>query len=83
MVWHGNSACYGSKGEWEQAAIDARECIKLNQDFIKGYYRLVTALMELDRLDEALETIRDGLKKDSGNAELQKQMRLVKVTAAR
>ena len=33
------SACYALKGDHEKAKEEAEACIKINPDFIKGYYR--------------------------------------------
>ena len=72
------SACYGGKKEWKEAANDAKECIKVNPSFIKGYYRLANAQSEQDEFDAALATIKQGLAIEPDNAQLQKQMRQIK-----
>ncbi|GMH47347.1 hypothetical protein TrRE_jg4740, partial [Triparma retinervis] len=76
------SACYAGKGDWSAAASDATECIRLDPKFIKGYYRLVNAQIKLEKYDDALATAKQGLQLDEGNAELTKQVRLVKSLAA-
>jgi prefoldin subunit 1 len=50
----------------------------LDPSFIKGYYRLAAALMELKDFDGAMATIRQGLGIDKDNSQLLKQMRTVK-----
>jgi len=78
-VYYSNrSACYGGKQDWATAAKDAKECIKLNPSFIKGYYRLANAQSEQNEFDTALATIRQGLAIESDNPQLQKQMRQIK-----
>jgi chaperonin cofactor prefoldin len=72
------SACYGSKGDWEKAANDAKECIKANPEFIKGYYRLANAQSEQNEFDSALATIKQGMAVEPNNPQLQKQMRQIK-----
>ena len=72
------SACYGGKKDWESAAQDAKECIKVNPSFIKGYYRLANAQSEQSEFDAALVTIKQGLAIESENPQLQKQMRQIK-----
>ena len=72
------SACYGGKKDWESAAKDAKECIKVNPSFIKGYYRLANAQSEQDEFDAGLATIKQGLAIEPDNAQLQKQMRQIK-----
>jgi chaperonin cofactor prefoldin len=69
-------------------AIDnAKECIRLDPTFVKGYYRLAAAQMELKDHDGAIATIRQGLSIDPNNVQLSKQMRIVqqlkKVTLAK
>lgn len=32
----GNSASYAGLNEWEEAANDAAQCIKVNKNFVKG-----------------------------------------------
>jgi len=82
VYFSNRSACYGFKGEWEKAAADARQCIELNADFIKGYYRLSTAQLQLLEFSEAETTVRNGLKKEPGNTDLQKQLRVIKAKKA-
>lgn len=72
------SASYGGLGDWKQAAADAKECIRLDPSFIKGYYRLAIALQELADHDGAMSTVRQGLTVDKNNAQLQKQLRTIK-----
>ena len=73
-----SSACYGGKKDWASAATDAKECIKINPTFIKGYYRLATAQSEQQEFNAALATIKQGLAIEPDNAQLQKQLRLIK-----
>lgn len=77
-IYQSISACYGGKKEWAEAANDAKECIKVNPSFIKGYYRLANAQSEQDEFDAALATIKQGLAIEPDNAQLQKQMRQIK-----
>jgi chaperonin cofactor prefoldin len=72
------SASHGGKKDWKAAMEDAKECIKLNPAFIKGYYRLVTAQMELQDFDAAISTVKQGLTVDPDNSQLLKQLRLCK-----
>lgn len=72
------SACHGSKGDWELAANDAKECIKVNPAFIKGYYRLANAQSEQNEFDAALATVKQGMAVEPNNPQLQKQMRQIK-----
>jgi chaperonin cofactor prefoldin len=72
------SASYAGKNEWQAAADDAKECIKLDPSFVKGYYRLATAQIELDDLEGATKTIKQGLNVDQKNPQLSRQLQMVK-----
>lgn len=78
VFYSNRSASYGGKGDWKAAADDAKECIRIDPAFIKGYYRLAAAQMELKDFDAALATIKQGLAVDKDNAQLLKQQRTVK-----
>ncbi|CAB9523928.1 Stress-induced-phosphoprotein 1 [Seminavis robusta] len=78
VFFSNRSASHGGKGDWKASAEDAKECIRLDPSFIKGYYRLAAAQMELKDFDAALATIRQGLALDKDNSQLLKQMRTVK-----
>ena len=78
QISHQFSACHGSKGDWESAANDAKECIKVNPAFIKGYYRLATAQSEQNKFEAALATVKQGMAIETNNPQLQKQMRQIK-----
>jgi chaperonin cofactor prefoldin len=72
------SASYAGLQDWKQAAEDAKECIRLDPTFIKGYYRLSSAQIELRQYDGATATIRQGLTLEANNVQLLKQMRIIK-----
>ncbi|CAM9906939.1 unnamed protein product [Ascophyllum nodosum] len=72
------SACYVLKGNYAKAKEDAEACIRLNPDFVKGYYRLATALMDLGETVSALEAVQKGLSKDSKNGDLLRLKRNLK-----
>lgn len=71
------SASYGGLAQWQQALDDAKECIRLDPTFVKGYYRLAAAQIEVKDFDGAIATIRQGLAIDANNPQLSKQMRIV------
>ncbi|CAN0137184.1 unnamed protein product [Ectocarpus fasciculatus] len=58
--------------EWEDAAHDAAECIKVNKNFVKGYFRLATAKKNLNELDAAADR---GLCVEPRNADLKKNLK--------
>jgi len=80
-VYYSNrSASHGGKKDWKNSAKDAKECIKVNPTFIKGYYRLANAQSQLNDFEAALATIKQGLAIDADNAQLLKQLRQIKGT---
>jgi len=78
-VYYSNrSACYSSLNQWESSTKDAEQCINLSPSFIKGYYRLATAQLELGLLEKALTTVKKGLASDIDNTQLLKLQRTIK-----
>lgn len=63
---------------WKEAITDAKQCIKINPSFIKGYYRLATAQIEIDDLDAASATIKQGLNVEPDNSNLAKLKRNIR-----
>mmetsp|Transcript_93088 Transcript_93088/g.260320 ORF Transcript_93088/g.260320 Transcript_93088/m.260320 type:complete len:254 (+) Transcript_93088:155-916(+) len=78
VFFSNRSACYAGLEEWAKAVEDSKECIRLDPKFVKGYYRLATAQLELKDYDMALATIKQGLSLDANNAQLLKVMRNIK-----
>ena len=58
--------------EWTKAIEDAKECIRLAPEFLKGYYRLATAQTEMKDFSGALRVIESGLKMDAKHPPLLK-----------
>ena len=79
VYFSNRSACYASTKKWEKSAIDAKECIKLQPSFVKGYYRLALAQIELKEYESAESSIKQGLHLDPDNSQLLKLLRTVKV----
>lgn len=77
VYFSNRSASYAGLKDWESAATDAKECIRLDPNFIKGYYRLALAQIELNDYEKAISTIRQGLSIDPNNPQLTKQMNSV------
>ena len=77
VFFSNRSASYAGLGQWEKASTDAKECIRLDPTFVKGYYRLASAQIELKEYDAAAATIRQGLAVEANNPQLMKQQRLV------
>lgn len=77
VFFSNRSASYAGLQNYTLASQDAKECIRLDPTFVKGYYRLVTAQIALKQYDAALSTIQQGLSVDAQNAQLLKQQRMV------
>lgn len=75
VFFSNRSASYASLKKYPEAISDAKECIKLNPTFIKGYYRLATAQIENNDLDGAITTCKQGMNVDPGNKQLEKLSR--------
>lgn len=60
---------------WQNAADDGKQCVIVDKNFVKGYFRQAIALRELGNLDGALESVKRGLGIESQNADLKKMLR--------
>ena len=59
-----------------KALKDAEECIKIDESWAKGHFRKGSALMSLDRKDEAKEAFLRALELDPENGEVRKILRV-------
>jgi len=66
------SACYAGKGDFLNSLADADQVISLKPEFVKGYTRKALALRKLDRVDEAINTYKQGIEKCGQNDALAK-----------
>jgi stress-induced-phosphoprotein 1 len=69
------SACYAALEDWENAAEDGRQCIMVDNKFVKGYFRYALGLQNMNNFDGALDAVKRGLGIDSTNADLKKMSR--------
>lgn len=58
IYYSNRSAAYGAAGNWELAEADAKECVRRNPSFAKGYHRLANAQKQLGKNAEAIATLR-------------------------
>ena len=58
-------------GRAEDALADAKEAIRLDPNYVKGYYRCTSALLALGRNSSAVTAASTGLKLQPTNAQLQ------------
>jgi tetratricopeptide (TPR) repeat protein len=54
IIYSNRSLCHFNMGNYGDAIKDAYLCIKTNPEWVKGYYRLGRALMELKDYDKAI-----------------------------
>ena len=72
VFYSNRSACHASLASYEAALIDAEKCLELNPNFIKGYSRKALPLYKLNRTEEALKVLDQGLALDPSNEQLLK-----------
>lgn len=70
--WSNMAACYEKVGDYEQMEDAGRSCIKADRSFVKGYFRLATALKAQNKLSDCIKTLESGLAVDSKNPDLKK-----------
>ena len=58
------SACYAGKQLWKESMIDAEVAIIKDKGFIKAYYRLSVAQLELGMYEDAVQTLQAGLARE-------------------
>lgn len=68
VLYSNRSACYSSLKNYEEALADARECIKINGNWAKGYNRLAGAQFGTGDLEGAKKSYNKALELDSGNS---------------
>ena len=70
--WSNMAACYEKLNDFEEMENAARSCIKADKTFVKGYFRLATALKAKNDLEGCIKALESGLAIDSSNADLKK-----------
>lgn len=75
VFYSNRSGSYLNNGQYDEALQDAETCIKMNPAWPRGYQRKGSALFYLDRIDDAINTYKEGLKVDPNNADLQKDLK--------
>lgn len=73
--WSNMAACYEKLDQYKEMHNAARECIKADRSFVKGYFRLATAQKHEGDVSGCIKTLESGLAVDSSNADL-KRMKL-------
>lgn len=68
-VYFANRAnCYLELEDYEECINDCNKAISIDASYPKSYFRKAKALMYVERLDEAIETIKEGISLDGENA---------------
>jgi len=70
--WSNMAACYEKITDYDNMDDAARSCIKADKNFVKGYFRLATALKAKNDLPGCIKTLESGLAVDSTNADLKR-----------
>lgn len=71
------AACWEKLGDFESMEKAARKCISANKTFVKGYFRLATALKNLNDLSGCIKTLESGLNIQSTNPDLKRMKKEV------
>jgi len=61
VFFSNRSAAYQSKKHWRDALNSAKECIKADKTFVKGYLHLAKSLLQLNSPLEARHNLEEGL----------------------
>lgn len=64
ILFSNRANIYSQKSEHQKALNDAEKCIQLNPKFGKGYVRKADALKALNKVEDAMTTLEDGMKND-------------------
>jgi stress-induced-phosphoprotein 1 len=70
--WSNMAACYEKISDYDKMEEASRGCIKADKNFVKGYFRLATALKHKNDLDGCIKALESGLAVDSANADLKR-----------
>jgi len=70
--WSNMAACYEKISGYDEMDEAARSCIKADKNFVKGYFRLATALKAKNDLEGCIKALESGLAVDSANADLKR-----------
>ena len=71
QVLGNRAAAFEKIGDYEAAIADARKAVMTSPEYLKGYFRLATALIETGRHAEAVTAADEGLRRQPRNSQLQ------------
>ncbi|XP_058723805.1 uncharacterized protein LOC131595469 [Vicia villosa] len=69
-AYSNRAACYTKLGVMPEGLKDAEKCIEFDPTFTKGYTRKGAVQFFMKEYEKALETYKEGLKRDANNQEL-------------
>ncbi len=81
LLYSNRSACYASLKRYQEALDDAKMCIQLKPEFVRGYSRKGLAEYYLEKYDDAAASYEAGLKLDPNNEQLKTQLAEAKQAA--
>jgi len=70
--WSNMAACHEKLQQYDKMESAARNCIKADRNFVKGYFRLATAQKALNDLPNCIKTLESGLNVQSSNPDLKR-----------
>jgi len=77
-AYHSNAAaCWEKLGNYDEMESAARACVSADKNFVKGYFRLATALKNLNDMSGCIKTLESGLAVQSSNADLKRMKKEV------
>ncbi|CBK22282.2 uncharacterized protein [Blastocystis hominis] len=62
ILYSNRAMAYCGLKEWAKAKEDGLKCVQMKPDFVKGYHRAATAMINLNEFIEAEELLQRGLK---------------------
>lgn len=75
--WSNMAACYEKIRNYTEMENAARECIRADKNFVKGYFRLATAQKALNNFGECIKSLESGLAIQSSNPDLKRMKKEV------
>jgi L1 cell adhesion molecule like protein len=82
ILFSNRSGAYLAMGNAEDAAADAKECVRIAPTWAKGFGRLGAALVAQSQFTEAVKAYAQGLAQDAGNAQMMAAMVQAQQSAA-
>jgi tetratricopeptide (TPR) repeat protein len=70
VIYTNRSLCYSAMNQWEESLADANKALQMNSKYMKAYYRVIKAYIELQRITEAKSCVLLGYKQCGETKEL-------------